>query len=166
MKIFIGELLKNNQSSEEVNAQETFEDIEVNYETIRFARPVELQGVVTNESGVIAVKGQMHVSLELRCHRCNKKIDYNMVVDLGERYFPSQAEVEDEYVYHGKEIDLNPMIIDNINLHMPMKILCKGDCRGVCTQCGCNLNESSCDCQQENYNPRFEALSKLKDKFK
>ncbi|MGB9809870.1 MAG: YceD family protein, partial [Caldanaerobacter sp.] len=46
-------------------------------------------------------------------------------------------------------------------LSLPMKFLCKEDCKGLCPICGTNLNYGSCSCKREDIDPRLEVLSKL-----
>jgi uncharacterized protein len=60
------------------------------------------------------------------------------------------------------EFSLDPYIIENLIVSIPMQILCKEDCKGLCPQCGINRNESSCDCA-ETTDSRWDALRKLKN---
>jgi uncharacterized protein len=48
-------------------------------------------------------------------------------------------------------------------LNIPMRILCKEDCRGLCPKCGRNRNTNSCDCVEEAIDPRWEGLKGLRD---
>jgi uncharacterized protein len=59
-------------------------------------------------------------------------------------------------------LDISQEIRDTVILGLPSKILCRQDCRGICPQCGVNLNEAECDCKQQTVDPRWEALKKLK----
>ena len=49
-------------------------------------------------------------------------------------------------------------------LAVPMKNLCSEDCKGLCPKCGKNLNEGLCNCNEENIDPRWETIQKLKSK--
>ena len=57
--------------------------------------------------------------------------------------------------------DLSDEIRQNIMLSLPMKLLCGESCKGLCSNCGTNLNEKQCDCKQSTEDPRWEALKKL-----
>ncbi len=59
------------------------------------------------------------------------------------------------------EIDTHPLLVEQLNLGVPMKPLCREDCAGLCAACGADLNAGSCDCQQET-DPRWNALLGLR----
>ena len=48
-----------------------------------------------------------------------------------------------------------------IYLSMPMKSLCKQDCKGICPNCGVNLNDEKCQCENDLTDPRFDELKDL-----
>ncbi len=60
------------------------------------------------------------------------------------------------------EIDLNPLIQEFIFLEKPMKSICSKDCKGLCLNCGTNLNERNCGCSIESKDNHWEALKNLK----
>jgi uncharacterized protein len=60
------------------------------------------------------------------------------------------------------EIDFTADIRDAIILAIPIKILCREDCKGLCPQCGQNLNSETCNCVVKKVNPQWAALSTLK----
>jgi uncharacterized protein len=63
--------------------------------------------------------------------------------------------------YEGDEIDLEQLIREQLYLALPMKPLCRDDCRGLCPQCGTNLNTGSCDCAPVWEDPRLAPLKNL-----
>ena len=68
----------------------------------------------------------------------------------------------DEDVYRGKEIDLDPIVREQIVLAMPGYPVCKESCKGLCTVCGANLNERECGCERRVPDPRLAGLAKFK----
>jgi uncharacterized protein len=62
------------------------------------------------------------------------------------------------------EVDLRPLLIEQIQLNVPMKPLCRPDCAGICPTCGANLNAGSCGCATEEVDPRWKALEALKER--
>ncbi len=76
-----------------------------------------------------------------------------------------ERELEEEDLavsfYRDDKIDLNQMIWEQVYLALPMKPLCKDDCRGLCPQCGTNLNLSQCNCERDFVDPRLAALKSL-----
>jgi uncharacterized protein len=63
--------------------------------------------------------------------------------------------------YRDGRIDLSHMVVEQIVLALPMKPLCKPDCRGLCALCGANRNLESCDCAPEESDPRWAPLKTL-----
>ncbi len=84
-------------------------------------------------------------------------------------FFDSDSDDENnimpvELEYFGRNLDIMPQISETIFTLLPMRILCKEDCAGLCPNCGKNLNYGECSCKIEdenfnlNSNPNFEAL--------
>ena len=65
-------------------------------------------------------------------------------------------------LYEGDEVDLTPLIREQVLLALAERPLCAEDCRGLCPRCGANLNEGDCGCQTEGGDPRLAALRKIK----
>ncbi len=61
-------------------------------------------------------------------------------------------------------IDISENVHDALLLAVPIKPVCKDDCKGLCTQCGVNLNISDCSCEKNNTDSRWQALSNLANK--
>ena len=64
--------------------------------------------------------------------------------------------------YENERIDLGHLIMEQFQLAVPMKPLCTDECRGLCPQCGTNLNTGTCDCSRTWEDPRLAALKNLK----
>ena len=78
----------------------------------------------------------------------------------------SKNEQEDESIItleEGDVLDIRDVVLNDIYLALPLKALCKEDCKGLCQNCGANLNLGQCSCNQEDLDLRFSAL---KDMFK
>jgi uncharacterized protein len=65
-------------------------------------------------------------------------------------------------VYDSDEVDLTPLVQEQVLLALPTRPLCKEDCRGLCPQCGINLNEHQCDCRTSQFDTRLAVLRTLK----
>jgi len=68
----------------------------------------------------------------------------------------------DEEVFDGKTIDLDPIVREQVLLALPMNAVCREDCKGLCAQCGQNLNEKQCGCEQKVIDPRLAPLMNIK----
>jgi uncharacterized protein len=105
------------------------------------------------------------------CHRCLKEFRYRItpsftVVIRRSREMPDRdGEGDDDFVtipYGTTEFSLDRHIYENVVVDIPMQIVCDDNCRGLCTVCGTNLNEGTCDCQKAA-DPRWNQLRKLND---
>ena len=65
----------------------------------------------------------------------------------------------------GEEIELNDFLEEQLALNIPMKPQCRRDCQGLCSQCGADLNEGSCNCEKQTVDPRWQALAGIKERL-
>ena len=140
----------------------------------RVVSPVTLSfDVDRQEPGRYRVAGHLTGEIELDCSRCLEPFTLPVVTDFDLRYVPrienvgeGEREVEEDDLatafYDEDQIDLGHLIMEQFQLALPMKALCKDDCKGLCPNCGTNLNTGTCDCSQTWEDPRFAALRNLK----
>jgi len=114
---------------------------------------VRLKLLKTGEK--LTVKGDVTFALTLECSRCltefrkefNEKLDIFFIPGASEAKEKELSADEAKTLFYGsKGIDLFPAIRDTILLSVPMKPLCREDCKGLCPQCGKNLNDGPCGC--------------------
>lgn len=165
MKIRVIDLVKNNQSQKEIDLRKEIKDINLRGDNIRFTEPVHIKGMLVNENGIINLKGRLTLKLELNCHRCSKSYFYEINIDLDEHFMNAENVPDDFYSFSENELDMEPAVMDNIITSIPMKMLCKEDCKGLCEVCGLNKNENECGCKIEETDPRLEVLRKLKNEL-
>ena len=129
--------------------------------------PVEASGTVRNTAGVLVMSGSIKTCLHGVCDRCaaefSRELEYPIQALLVEEL--ANEENEDEWVFplEGESADLQDIVRTVFVLNMESKLLCKPDCKGLCCQCGKNLNDGPCSCQKEP-DPRFAALRQLLNK--
>jgi uncharacterized protein len=84
----------------------------------------------------------------------------------GQNSGEGEREIEEDDLstafYENETIDLGQLMREQLYLSLPMKPLCHEDCRGLCPQCGTNVNRGSCSCQHEWEEPRLAVLKTLK----
>ena len=129
--------------------------------------PMMASGIVRNTAGVLMMKGSIQTRLYGVCDRCASEferdiefpIDVVLVTEL------ANEDNEDEWVFplEGDSANLEEIVRTVFVLNMDSKLLCEPDCKGLCCQCGKNLNEGPCNCQKE-LDPRFAALRQLLEK--
>ena len=94
--------------------------------------------------------------------------EYERTVEFGieERFKEQGASDEDtenpDVIYFsGDAIGLDEHVYSNLVVSLPGKHLCGEDCKGICPECGKNLNNGSCDCSRDVTDPRFDILDSL-----
>lgn len=126
---------------------------------------IDLQ--VTRVLKEITVIGNIRLLIETPCSRClvPVKIELNPMISLvlspGDKLSVEDKDIEHE-TYHGDEIDLSSYLMEQVAISLPVKVVCKEDCKGLCTLCGANLNTEVCACNREQIDPRFSVLKNLK----
>ena len=137
------------------------------YSEFRFAAPLVFDGQATNRGGgLFEVTGGYQTSLQLICSRCLNAFTLPLSGEIKALYGSSpEEETEGELAVHsfsGDNIDLDELLLSEINFALPMQPLCKEDCRGLCPECGTDLNHGACSCAKEQIDPRWEKLAYFK----
>lgn len=112
-----------------------------------FDSAVVLSGMLHNRAGVVYLNYSAVFRLLHTCDRCLKEFsrDYDLSFDHIVVPYVSNDDNDDYVVADGESIDLNEIALTDMLLSLPTKILCKDDCKGLCSICGCDLNENQCD---------------------
>lgn len=112
-----------------------------------FASPIEVNGRLFNRAGVVYLEFSADFTLLAACDRCLRETEKVYHFDFEHIVVPSVSKDNDEYIVaEGESIEMNEIAVTDLLLQLPSKYLCRDDCRGLCMVCGCDLNESECDC--------------------
>ncbi len=136
------------------------------------AGPVTLGFDLFKSNREFRLVGRVSTKLELVCSRCLEPFTFSVDLPFDLLYLPhsentgeGEKEIEDDDLetafYRDDLIDLGQLMREQFYLALPMKPLCREACRGLCPQCGANLNETTCTCQTDWVDPRLEALRSL-----
>lgn len=120
----------------------------------------------------IVLETELQLNARFECDRCIS--DFNTILEA--KYhtvylFGNHPDEDNESLNvtylraDASEILLDNDIRDYALLAVPMKKLCKDDCKGLCPECGKNLNEGSCDCKDHEIDPKWLPLQDLKNKI-
>jgi uncharacterized protein len=121
----------------------------------------------------IRVVGELGGRFETTCARCLELVSQEVSRSFDLIYRPlgidrrkdevsiNEAETEIGY-YEGGELELEDVLREQVLLAVPIKTVCRAECKGLCPKCGQNLNEGSCNCQPSQEDPRWYALRDLK----
>jgi uncharacterized protein len=138
-----------------------------------FLAPLRIHLTIAREFDHIRVNGRVETSLRLDCARCLVEFRLNINSPYTIFYMRAAGLPQDEDVelaendlisstYEGDEIDFTSEIAEQIILEIPFKPLCREDCRGLCPNCGAELNVVECSCGRNDSNFTFSALKDLK----
>jgi len=125
----------------------------------------------------IRIAGGLATRVEMLCARCLEPITRDVARRFDLLYRPQGADAGKEELsvtaveadvgyYQGAGLELEDVLREQVLLALPLKAICREDCRGLCPQCGQNLNQGKCSCAEPLEDPRWAALKELKQKLK
>ncbi len=163
MKVDISDIIRVNGASMKLDFEEAPSQQEP-VEGYHLEGTLSFTGTLTNTNGILQLDGRLMTAYSSECYRCLSKVGRVLDVKIKENFINSaDADGSDMYPFEGKILDLDKALRDNIILNLPMKQLCSGDCKGLCSRCGANLNEEQCGCGDDDIDPRLEGLNKYFD---
>jgi uncharacterized protein len=137
---------------------------------------VQLSGTVRRMHEAVFFDGKMTGALKTSCSLCLEPLRLPISASFRYTFIPAKSEQKEEVelsaedleygFYEGEIIDLDPVLFEQILLQMPMRVLCRDECRGLCTHCGINLNTGSCSCRDDHMDERLAVLKSFKVKPK
>lgn len=131
----------------------------------------ELNLQATRAGDEVRLVGNLKATVEIDCDRCLKPSTMPVDQSFDLLYLPPAKTSEEKELgdddlsiafYQDEVIDIDDLVREQVELALPMARLCGEGCRGLCPECGANLNESECHCSDEQVDPRWGALKELK----
>ena len=128
--------------------------------------------IMHTENQVIRLEGEGTITVLIPCSRCLEPVLVSCPVDYDEEIDMKLSEEEriealDESSFiQNKELDTDKLLHNEVLINWPMRVLCKEDCKGICSRCGANLNQGSCDCDTADLDPRMAVISDIFKNFK
>jgi len=149
--------------------ERNFEPKTIGLEEEGFVDLIELQArVIKEETGRIWLEGEVSGRVKFQCDRCLEEYSGSISKTVRLLYDPKEEvnQLEDDtFVISSETLDLGKYLRDSLILGLPSKNVCSPECKGLCAQCGINLNIEACDCEKDHIDPRLEKLKKIKDKM-
>lgn len=125
-----------------------------------------LQFNACNMDQKLKISGSAEMKFNVPCDRCLTDVPVLLQLSIAREFSIENKELvrdeldQSDYMI-GFTLDTEKLIYDEILLNWPMKVLCKEDCKGICTKCGCNLNLKECDCDRTVLDPRMAAIQDI-----
>ncbi|HEU4562628.1 MAG TPA: DUF177 domain-containing protein [Longimicrobium sp.] len=136
---------------------------------VELAAPLEVDLTANEVGDGVLVRGTLSTTVRTACRRCVEPVEQEVREDVY-LLFASPVEGEDDVddgeVYplpaRGDDLDLTDAVREQVLLQVPQFALCREECRGLCPQCGTNLNEGACECVPEQAGSPWDALKNVK----
>ena len=157
MILDLSQVLTNDGASLKVDAGITPDDMSVNGQDIHFTCPITVAGSVKNVSGILYLDIRCKAVFETQCARCLDTVAEELEFEINERMAKASTD-EDVLIIDSHEFDLEDAVIKGFGLELPINYMCSDSCKGLCQVCGCNLNHTQCDCEDDYVDPRLAAL--------
>jgi len=141
--------------------------------SVSFIQPIHVYIHATPAGETILVDGTVESGIRILCGRCLEPFEMKIDTDFSFTAVPEipsmidpaaeddlelTADDMDVIAYHGDSIDLNDEIAQQIIMALPFKPLCKDACKGLCSRCGVDLNNASCQCHSRDESSPFAVL--------
>lgn len=139
-------------------------------EQVQVVAPLEIDGTLAHAGDFYVLKAQVSTRLKLECTRCLANFEEDFLLNIEEelRRVSSEdrldeLEPEDSLysTFTGQQIDLREIVMEHMVIGLPIKRLCREDCKGLCPTCGEDKNVTHCQCEEESIDPRLQALKQL-----
>lgn len=135
--------------------------------------PLKVDAVAELVEKEIRISGHVSARLEASCDRCLGRVEFPVESDFDLAYRPMAEIAREEEVevpgdelkvgfYSGEGLALRDVVNEQVILTLPMKVICRPDCLGLCPRCGANRNIEHCGCSSEREDSPFTFLKKIK----
>lgn len=129
------------------------------------------------EGREIHIVGRLATRLGLVCARCLEAVEQDLTPSFDLLYRPLASIARDEELpltpeeaevgfYSGEGLFLADVVAEQVHLALPMKVVCSAECKGLCPQCGANLNRERCRCTRRSADPRLAPLAQWAEEKK
>ncbi len=141
--------------------------------SFHFSGPIQIRLHLTRAGKTVLMRSRVEARVEWICARCLTSFSRTLTSEFKtslkprpDSLLPEEIELKREDLetefYEGEEIDVAPLVQDQILLTLPAKAICQEECRGLCPKCGQNLNRGTCQCSGKVIDPRFESLKNFR----
>ncbi|MGN0106566.1 MAG: YceD family protein [Hominilimicola sp.] len=169
MTIDVSTILKEIGGRIDIDGNVMLSDTDFLGEMYHFDDPVRIKGHISNNGKSLILNAECTGHMTTQCARCMKDIDVPVKFEIDENLAQDDGEssYDDEVIlFDDVKIDIDDIAANNFLMNVEGKYLCSEDCKGLCPQCGADLNEGDCGCGQDNVDPRWAALVDIMNKDK
>lgn len=167
MTIDVSAILKEIGGRIEIDGEVLLSDTDFLGEMYHFSKPVKVKGSISNNGESLILKACCVGSMMTQCARCMKDIEIPVNFEMDENLVQNNGgtfEDDDVILFDDTEIDIDDIAANNFLMNVDGKHLCDEDCKGLCQQCGADLNEGDCGCNHDTIDPRWASLIDIMNK--
>lgn len=170
MKINIAQVKKEFGSTQSFSFKASAEELNIGKEELCLSEDIVVKGLITNKGMFFEAAGTICGHVRQICSRCLEDMVTVLTAPFSEKYQAADSRESgedsdfDTNYFTGDEIDIADLIRETLLLAEPVKPVCSENCRGLCPECGVNLNVNTCGCSQVKTDPRLAVLEKLLSK--
>ncbi len=169
MQINVTKIKSTAETKDRVVLTEQVNAADYGYEELVLVSPLDFKGEIEHTAPYFRLNGQLAAELKLMCSRCLGEFVLALDVPISEVYTnkaeampePEDDEADEIGFFEGDEIDIAPALLKALFLELPMRPLCREACKGICPECGADLNKGDCSCCVDNVDFRLEKLKTL-----
>ena len=167
MTIDVSAILKEIGGRIDVDGFVTLSDADFLGETYHFRAPVKVKGHISNNGKSLILRALCTGTMDTQCARCMKDITVPVEFEIDENLVRKGDEVsedDDVIVFEDTGIDIDDIAANSFLMNIEGKYLCSDNCKGLCPQCGADLNQGECGCRDNSVDPRWAALVDIMNK--
>ena len=164
MKVQISDIILGKDRSKKIDYAFEIPQFDFEGDIIKYIGSCKVIGDIVPNGDILIVSANIKADLEMICSKCLDTFIYPIDIDIEERFTANSKSEDDEaIVVFDDVLDITEIVETSIISTLPIRRICKDDCKGLCQECGCNLNSNTCSCNKEDVDIRFESLRGLFD---
>ncbi len=169
MKLKLGEI---EEGAKNVSLREDLKTLGLSWKDGRFRSPIQCELEVRRKGDRFLLQGEVTTQVDAQCSRCLKefalslRVPFKLIIKLSPQGGIADN-LEEGFLLlspQAETLEIGERVRQLILLALPLKPLCRPDCRGLCPVCGQDLNEGECNCRREAPDSHWEKLKSLKQK--
>lgn len=170
MKINISEILSNPSVVKDFEVVPDMETLDLKRASYPVTQKAPVKLTIRKAEDKIRITGKTEIRLIIPCDRCLDDVELTFPVEIDRHVNPDIEadgidDVDEQSFMDGCMLDVDRLVTDEVVVALPSKVLCKDDCKGLCSVCGTNLNHSNCDCDRFVPDPRMAAIQDIFHSF-
>lgn len=159
MIIDVSDILKEVGAIKEFKGEVLLQNMLLSGEPLKFLNPLTIKGNILNSGGTLLLDARVIGEIMLQCGSCAELFvhDLNFCFQAELKATPEEDD-PDIFVYQGDHVSIRDIIAEFLLLELPIRRRCKEDCKGICPDCGKNLNLFQCECEEEDKSKQEEEI--------